>query len=72
MGEEGLVSRVLGLRAGRPSPLPPRAGEAEAIGHRPGQATVRTMRDLYRVEQLNHATRVFGVAGIPSTTPSRR
>jgi 3-dehydroquinate dehydratase/shikimate dehydrogenase len=31
----------------------------------PGQVTARTLRDLYRVEQLDQATRVFGVAGNP-------
>ena len=38
----------------------------------PGQVTARTLRDLYRVEQLDHATRIFGVAGNPITTRSRR
>jgi len=67
MGEEGLVSRVLGLRAGAAFTFASaEPGEAEADrSTAPGQATVRTMRDLYRVEQLNHATRVFGVAGNP-------
>jgi hypothetical protein len=32
---------------------------------RPGQLTARTLRDLYRVEQLDQATRIFGVAGNP-------
>jgi 3-dehydroquinate dehydratase/shikimate dehydrogenase len=31
----------------------------------PGQLTARAMRDLYRVEQLDQATRIFGVAGNP-------
>ncbi len=31
----------------------------------PGQVTARTLRDLYRVEQLDQATRIFGVAGNP-------
>ena len=62
MGEEGIISRVLGLRAGAalPSPLPA-DGEETA----PGQVTARTLRDLYRVEQLDQATRIFGVAGNP-------
>jgi 3-dehydroquinate dehydratase/shikimate dehydrogenase len=31
----------------------------------PGQVTARTLRDLYRMEQLDQATRIFGVAGNP-------
>ena len=31
----------------------------------PGQVAVRTLLDLYRVEHLDQATRVFGVAGNP-------
>ena len=31
----------------------------------PGQVTARTLRDLYRLEQLDQATRIFGVAGNP-------
>jgi 3-dehydroquinate dehydratase/shikimate dehydrogenase len=62
MGEEGLVSRVLGLRAGAAFTF---ASFSEGTETAPGQATVRTLRDLYRVEQLDHATRIFGVAGNP-------
>ena len=68
MGEEGLVSRVLGLRAGAPFTCAafsdgPATGSALATA--PGQLTARTLRDLYRVEQLDQATRIFGVAGDP-------
>ena len=31
----------------------------------PGQITARALRDLYRIEQLDQATRIFGVAGNP-------
>jgi 3-dehydroquinate dehydratase/shikimate dehydrogenase len=74
MGEEGLVSRVLGLRAGAAFTFASYSGgpEAEsnlatATGHAtaPGQVTARTLRELYRVEQLDQATRIFGVAGNP-------
>ena len=34
--------------------------------------TTETMRDLYRLEHLDQATRIFGVAEIPSLIPSRR
>jgi 3-dehydroquinate dehydratase/shikimate dehydrogenase len=62
MGEEGLVSRVLGLRAGAAFTFASSSGGAETA---PGQVTARTLRDLYHTEQLDQATRVFGVAGNP-------
>ena len=31
----------------------------------PGQVTARTLRDLYRLEHIDAATRIFGVAGNP-------
>ncbi len=62
MGEEGLVSRVLGPRAGAAFTF---ASFSDGTETAPGQVDVRTLRDLYRVEQLDHATRVFGVAGNP-------
>ena len=68
MGEEGLVSRVLGLRAGAPFTFAaPSDGPATgpALATAPGQLTVRALRDLYRVEQLDQATRICGVAGDP-------
>jgi 3-dehydroquinate dehydratase/shikimate dehydrogenase len=73
MGEEGLVSRVLGLRAGAPftfaafsdSPISDKPATGSTLATAPGQLTARTLRDLYRVEQLDQATRIFGVAGDP-------
>jgi len=62
MGEEGLVSRVLGPRAGAAFTF---ASFAEGTETAPGQVGVHTLRDLYRVEHLDQATRVFGVAGNP-------
>jgi 3-dehydroquinate dehydratase/shikimate dehydrogenase len=62
MGEEGLVSRVLGPRAGA---LFTFASSGDGVETAPGQATVRTLVDLYRVDQLDQATRIFGVAGNP-------
>jgi 3-dehydroquinate dehydratase / shikimate dehydrogenase len=62
MGEQGLTSRVLGLRAGSLftfGSLSP--GEETA----PGQITARALRDAYRVERVDAATRVYGVAGDP-------
>jgi 3-dehydroquinate dehydratase/shikimate dehydrogenase len=62
MGEEGLVSRVLGPRAGAAFTFASFSGGAETA---PGQVPARVLRDLYRVEQLDQATRIFGVAGNP-------
>ncbi len=62
MGEEGIVSRVLGPRAGGAFTFASSGGGVETA---PGQVTARTLRDLYRMEQLDHATRIFGVAGNP-------
>ena len=62
MGEGGLVSRVLGPRAGAAFTF---ASSSDGVETAPGQVTARTLRDLYRVEQLDQATRIFGVAGNP-------
>ncbi len=62
MGEEGLVSRVLGPRAGAAFTF---ASLDDGVETAPGQVTARTLRDLYRLEQLDAATRIFGVAGNP-------
>jgi 3-dehydroquinate dehydratase/shikimate dehydrogenase len=62
MGEEGLLSRVLGPRAGAAFTF---AASSETGATAPGQATARSLHDLYRIEQLDRATRIFGVAGNP-------
>jgi 3-dehydroquinate dehydratase/shikimate dehydrogenase len=62
MNEEGLVSRVLGPRAGAAFTFASSADGAETA---PGQVSARTLLDLYRVDQLDQATRIFGVAGNP-------
>jgi 3-dehydroquinate dehydratase/shikimate dehydrogenase len=62
MGEEGLVSRVLGPRAGAAFTFASPDDGAETA---PGQVTARTMVELYRLDQLDQATRMFGVAGNP-------
>jgi 3-dehydroquinate dehydratase / shikimate dehydrogenase len=62
MGEEGLPSRILGPRAGAAFTF---ASWSEGSETAPGQVTAETLRDLYRLEHLDQATRVFGVAGNP-------
>jgi 3-dehydroquinate dehydratase/shikimate dehydrogenase len=62
MGEEGLISRVLSPRAGAAFTF---ASAGEGIETAPGQVSARTLLDLFRLEQLDQATRIFGVAGNP-------
>ncbi len=69
MGEQGIISRVLGLRAGSAFTFAcASVGEETA----PGQIAAKTLIETYRLDQLDRATRVFGVAGNPvkqSLTP---
>lgn len=62
MGEEGLLSRVLGPRAGGAFTF---AASSDGVETAPGQVSSRTLLDLYRLDQLDQATRIFGVAGNP-------
>ena len=64
MGELGIISRVLGLRAGSAFTFAAaRDGEESA----PGQVTAKALRDIYRIERVDAATKVYGVAGDPIT-----
>jgi 3-dehydroquinate dehydratase / shikimate dehydrogenase len=62
MGDQGLMSRVLGIRAGSAFTFAS-ASEGEATG--PGQITARTLAETYRIGQIDAATRVYGVVGNP-------
>ena len=62
MGEPGIVSRILSLRSGSAFTF---AAASEGAATAPGQIVVRTLKDLYRVEDLDQATRIYGVAGNP-------
>src|ERR1700756_4883052 len=62
MGEQGIISRVLGLRAGSVFAFAS-AGAGEETA--PGQATAQELRNVYRIEQVDVATRVYGVVGDP-------
>jgi len=62
MGEEGLVSRVLGPRAGAAFTF---ASLEDGTETAPGQVSAKTMRTLYRADRLDRETRIFGVAGNP-------
>jgi 3-dehydroquinate dehydratase/shikimate dehydrogenase len=65
MGEEGLISRVLGPRAGAAFTFASPSDGSGAEPTAPGQVSARTMFDVYRLDQLDQATRIFGVAGNP-------
>jgi 3-dehydroquinate dehydratase / shikimate dehydrogenase len=62
MGEQGLISRVLGVRAGSVFTFGAVSAEEKTA---PGQATAQELRSDYRIEQVDAATRVYGVAGDP-------
>jgi 3-dehydroquinate dehydratase/shikimate dehydrogenase len=62
MGEPGIISRVLGLRAGSAFTF-----AAATVGEEtaPGQIAARTLIETYRVDQVDNSTKVYGVAGNP-------
>jgi 3-dehydroquinate dehydratase / shikimate dehydrogenase len=62
MGEQGIISRVLGVRAGSAFTF---AAVSEGERTAPGQVTAQELRNVYRIEQVDAATRVYGVAGDP-------
>ncbi len=62
MGDLGVISRVLGLRAGsRFTFASATVGEETA----PGQIAARTLIEAYRADQVDAGTKVYGVAGDP-------
>jgi 3-dehydroquinate dehydratase/shikimate dehydrogenase len=62
MGEQGIISRILGVRAGSVFTF---AAATKGEETAPGQIAARTLRDTYRVDTVDAATRVYGVAGDP-------
>lgn len=62
MGEQGIISRVLGVRAGSVFTF---AAATKGEETAPGQIAARTLQDTYRIETVDAATRVYGVAGDP-------
>ena len=62
MGEQGIISRVLGVRAGSAFTFAAASADQRTA---PGQIGVQELRDIYRIEQVDAATRVYGVAGDP-------
>ncbi len=62
MGDAGIISRVLGVRAGSVFTFASAtAGEETA----PGQIAARTLIETYRIDHVDAATKVYGVAGNP-------
>ncbi len=62
MGEQGMLSRVLCIRAGGSFTFGS-TGQGQETA--PGQPTYRELRDFYRIEQIESVTKVYGVAGDP-------
>lgn len=62
MGEQGIISRILSLRAGSQFTFAAATPGEETA---PGQIAARTLRETYRLEQVDAATKVYGVAGDP-------
>jgi 3-dehydroquinate dehydratase/shikimate dehydrogenase len=62
MGEQGIISRVLSVRAGSAFTFAAVSSESKTA---PGQVSARDLRGIYRLEQVDAATRIYGVAGDP-------
>ena len=62
MGEQGIISRVLGVRAGSIFTFGAATRGEETA---PGQVLAAELRDVYRIDMVDQATQVYGVAGDP-------
>ena len=62
MGDAGVISRVLGVRAGSAFTF---ASASEGDETAPGQISARALLETYRIDQVDAATKVYGVAGNP-------
>lgn len=62
MGELGIISRVLNVRAGSAFTF---AAAKEGEETAPGQVTAKVLRDTYRIDRVDAATKVYAVAGDP-------
>lgn len=62
MGEQGIISRVLSVRAGSKFTF---AAMTEEERTAPGQITAQELRGTYRIDQVDAATKVYGVVGDP-------
>jgi 3-dehydroquinate dehydratase / shikimate dehydrogenase len=62
MGEQGIISRVLGVRAGSAFTFAALTADEKTAS---GQVTAQELRSIYRIDQVDAATKVYGVAGDP-------
>lgn len=62
MGEQGIISRVVGVRAGSAFTFGAFTAQEKTA---PGQVTAQELRSIYRIDQVDAATKIFGVAGDP-------
>jgi 3-dehydroquinate dehydratase/shikimate dehydrogenase len=62
MGDAGVISRVLGVRAGSAFTF---AAATQGEETAPGQIAARTLIETYRIDQVDAATKVYGVVGNP-------
>jgi 3-dehydroquinate dehydratase/shikimate dehydrogenase len=62
MGEQGIISRILGVRAGSIFTFAAVSADKKTA---PGQVSAQQLRGIFRIEQVDVATRVYGVAGDP-------
>ncbi|HZR64011.1 MAG TPA: shikimate dehydrogenase [Terriglobales bacterium] len=62
MGEQGIISRVVGVRAGSAFTFGALTADEKTA---PGQVTAQELRSIYRIDQVDAASKVFGVAGDP-------
>jgi 3-dehydroquinate dehydratase/shikimate dehydrogenase len=62
MGQPGIVSRLLGARTGSAFTFAAAAAGEETAS---GQMTLDVLRSLYRFEEIDAATRIYGVVGHP-------
>jgi 3-dehydroquinate dehydratase / shikimate dehydrogenase len=62
MGEQGIISRILGVRAGSVFTFGALTADEKTAA---GQVTADELRNTYRIDQVDAATKVYGVAGDP-------
>src|SRR5204863_6136307 len=62
MGEQGIISRVLGVRAGSAFTFGALTPDEKTA---PGQVTAQDLRSTYRIDQVDAATKAYGVVGDP-------
>jgi 3-dehydroquinate dehydratase / shikimate dehydrogenase len=62
MGGQGIISRILGVRAGSVFTFGALTADEKTA---PGQVTAQELRNTYRIDQVDAATKVYGVAGDP-------